>query len=153
MNRTVICVGTIVRRTDQILLVRQSSGHSLEGQWTIPWGQLEDGESPSASALRETKEESGITAEIEGLLGVQELPEPWSGMIGIIYLCRHSTGEPKPDNRETDAAGYFDRSAFEKLCEPIEPLSLWLVNRVFDDEYTLVKSHESNPFSPSAGFV
>ena len=86
MSETVICVGTVVRRADEVLLVRQSAGHSLEGQWTIPWGQLGQGESPSAAALRETEEEGGIVAEVEGLLGVQELPEPWLGMIGIIFI-------------------------------------------------------------------
>lgn len=153
MSETVVCVGAIVRRSDEILLVRQSVGHSLEGQWTIPWGQLERGESPSAAALRETKEEGGVIAEVEGLLGIQELPEPWVGMIGIIYLCRHSDGEPRPDNHETDAAKYFDRRALEGLSEAKEPFSQWLVNRVFDDGHILVKSDDSNPFSPNAGFI
>ena len=153
MNETVVCVGAVVRRADEVLLVRQSEGHYLEGQWTIPWGQLGPGESPSAAALRETQEEGGVVAEIEGLLGVQELPEPWAGMIGLIYLCRHSIGEPKPDNRETDAAQYFDREAFEKLSGSLEPFSCWLIRRVFDDSYMLVKSDESNPFSPSPSYV
>lgn len=153
MSKSVVCVGAIVRRADEILLVRQSMGHSLAGQWTIPWGRLERGESPSAAALRETEEEGGVLAEVEGLLGVQELPEPWVGMIGIIYLCRHINGKPQPDNRETDAARYFDRRAFEDLSEAKEPFSHWLVNRVFDDGHILVKSDDSNPFSPSAGFI
>ena len=37
---TAVCVGAVVRRDDSVLLVRQSPGHSLAGQWTIPWGQL-----------------------------------------------------------------------------------------------------------------
>ncbi len=152
MSETVICVGAVVRRADEVLLVRQSAGHSLEGQWTIPWGQLGQGESPSAAALRETEEEGGIVAEVEGLLGVQELPEPWLGMIGIVFLCRHTEGEPTPDNRETDAAKYFNREALEEFTGTLEPLSYWLVKRVFDDEHVTVTSDDSNPFCPSLGY-
>ncbi len=153
MHKTIVCVGTVVRRADEILLVRQSAGHSLEGQWTIPWGQVDQGESPTAAALRETKEESGIIAEVEGLLGIQELPEPWTGMIGILFLCRHLDGEPEPDKRETDAAAYFDRDAFEKLSATREALSHWLVERVFGSNYVSLQSDASNPFSPSAGYL
>lgn len=152
MSRTVVCVGAVVRRADEILLVRQSVGHSLEGQWTIPWGQLGDGESPTVAAIRETKEESGVIAEVEGLLGIQELPEPWVGMIGIVFFCRHADGEPTPDNRETDAAKYFNREALEECSETLDPLSYWLVSRVFDNQHVSVKSDESNPFYPSAGY-
>jgi ADP-ribose pyrophosphatase YjhB (NUDIX family) len=73
---TVVCVGAVVRRGDAVLLVRQSPGHSLAGQWTVPWGRLENGESPLAAALREVQEEGGVHAAVDGLLGVQELPEP-----------------------------------------------------------------------------
>jgi ADP-ribose pyrophosphatase YjhB (NUDIX family) len=49
--QTVVCVAALVRKGDSILLVRQASGHSLQGQWTVPWGRLEAGESPAAAAL------------------------------------------------------------------------------------------------------
>ena len=89
MTETIVCVGAVVRHEERVLLVRQSAGHSLEGQWTIPWGQIDRGESPTAAALREVKEEGNISAQVEGLLGIQELPEPWLGMIGILFLCKH----------------------------------------------------------------
>lgn len=153
MTETVVCVGAVVRRGDKFLLVRQSKGHSLEGQWTIPWGRLGRGESPAVAALRETLEESGVVAEIEGLLGVQELPPPWDGQIAILYLCSHVEGEPTPDFHETDAAKYFDRDGIEGLYELAEPFSAWLVRRILRGKYTLVNSDESNPFYPSVGYV
>lgn len=153
MSETVICVGAVVRRDNRVLLVRQAAGHSLAGQWTIPWGQLGRGESPSAAALRETLEEGGIVAQLDGLIGVQELPEPWLGMIGLIYRCSHLSGEPNPDNRETDKAQYFSNIDLDAMRDPIEPLSYWLVRRVLDDDYTLVSQNSSNPFAPSIGYV
>lgn len=153
MGKTTLCVGAVVLRGESVLLVRQSKGHSLEGQWTIPWGVIDPGESPSVAVLRETREEAGITAQLEGLLGVQEIPAPWEGHVGILYLCRHLDGEPQPDERETDGAGYFSASAIEKLAEPIEPLSRWLCVRVLNGRYTLTRDDATNPFSPSVGYL
>ena len=121
MAETVVCVGAIVRRESSVLLVRQSPGHSLEGQWTIPWGQLDRGESPTAAALREVREEAGVIARVDGLLGVQELPEPWLGMLGMLFLCTHISGTPTPDMRETDAARYFSGDQNVPDADPLEP--------------------------------
>ncbi len=153
MTETVVCVGAVVLRGDKALLVRQAKGHSLEGQWTIPWGKVSSGESPSGAVLRETIEEGGVTAEVEGLLGVQEIPAPWEGQIGILYLCRHLDGEPEPDNHETDAARYLSVEEIEGLDEPVEPLSRWLTMRVLRDDFTMIRDLPSNPFSPSVGYL
>ena len=143
--RTVVCVGAVVRNVDRILLVRQSKGHPLEGQWTVPWGHLGEGESPAAAAIRETREEGGIDAVVEGLLGLQELPHPWSGWIAIVYLCRHVSGVAQSQDAETDAAAYVSLTDLDALREPIEPWSDWLVRRVFAGRFTLVRTDPSNP--------
>ena len=153
MSETVVCVGGIVRKGTGLLLVRQSSGHSLEGQWTIPWGAIEPGESPTDAVVREIREESGIIAEVDGLVGLQELPEPWLGMIGILFLCRHTAGNPVPDMRETDAARYFDADELARLHEPIEPLSKWLSYRVLADEISAKGMNNDSPFSPKPSFL
>ena len=153
VSETVVCVGALVRRADSVLLVRQSQGHPLEGQWTIPWGRLDDGESPSAAILREIAEESAITARIEGLLGFQELPEPWVGMLGLLYLCRHAAGSPAPDRRETDRARYFRAEELGSVAGALEPLSAWLCHRVLRGDFTLLKANDSGPFSPSPVYV
>ena len=136
-SRTVVCVGAVVRHGDRVLLVRQSKGHSLEGQWTVPWGHLDDGESPASAALREVREEGGIEADVEGLLGVQVLPEPWRGMIALVYLCRHVDGTPAPCDPECDAAAYFSLDDLNRCAEPLEPWSEWLVRRVLAGRFTL----------------
>jgi ADP-ribose pyrophosphatase YjhB (NUDIX family) len=149
--RTVVCVGAVVRRADRVLLVRQSQGHPLEGQWTVPWGHVDEGESPVTAALREASEEGGIEAAVEGLLGVQVLPEPWRGMIALVYLCRHVGGTPAPRDAECDAAAYFSLEDLDRSDEPIEPWSSWLVRRVMAGQYTLTTRDASNPlYHPDA---
>jgi ADP-ribose pyrophosphatase YjhB (NUDIX family) len=145
MPETIVCVGAVVARDDQILLVRQAPGHPLAGQWTIPWGRLESGESPAAAAIRETWEEAGVRASLEGLLGVQELPEPWAGWIGLVYLCRHAGGAVAPQDRETDAARYVSAADLDALGEPVEPWSEWLVRRVFAGDVRITPDYRGTP--------
>ena len=154
MSQTTVYVATVVRHGDQILLVRQAAGHSLEGQWTVPWGAVEDGESPMAAAIRETSEEGGVDAEIEGLIGVQELPEPQAGGFAIVYLCRHVEGTPEAKGRETDAATYFALPDLDALSGPVEPWSDWLVRRVFAGEVEIIQSTATtNPLQRRGSFV
>jgi 8-oxo-dGTP diphosphatase len=154
LTETVVCVGSVVRRDARVLLVRQAAGHSLAGQWTIPWGRLDQGESAAAAAAREVFEEGRIVAEVEGLLGIQELPAPWLGWLALVYLCRHVSGDATPDGRETDAARYYSAAELSSLAEPIEPWSAWLVRRVLSGKFTLtIASAQDNPFSRSPSFL
>ena len=154
MPETVVCVGAIVKNGSRVLLVRQAAGHSLAGQWTIPWGRLDEGESAAAAAIREVIEEGRVVARVEGLLGVQELPSRWQGWLALVYQCQHVSGEPAPDGKETDAARYFSEDEMNCLPEPIEPWSEWLVRRVFSGRITLTRGGDpTNPFGASAGFL
>ena len=149
--KMVVCVGAVVLQDESVLLVRQAEGHSLAGQWSIPWGFVDSGESPKDAALRETHEEGGITAEIEGLLGVQELPE--AGWLGIVFLCRHVEGVPQPDGRETDSAGYFSLEELDSLDGPIETWCEWLSRRVLSGDYQTIPGKLDNPYCPRNAFL
>jgi 8-oxo-dGTP diphosphatase len=150
---TVVCVGAVVMDGSRVLLVRQSPGHSLAGQWTIPWGRLEPGESPMAAAVRETREEGGISATVDGLLGIQELPAPWEGWIALIYLCRHQGGTPIPQDPEADAAAYWSAADLAAAREPIESLSGWLIRRVLAGQYTVTAAAATNPLRAAGSFL
>jgi len=146
-------VGVLVRKEETVLLVRQSAGHSLAGQWTVPWGRVESSESPLEAALRETLEEAGVEARILGLLGVQELPAPQSGGVALVYLGAHVSGHPSPRDTETDAARYFSAAEIAELEEPLEPWSRWLAMRVLRNEHTLVRHAPSNPLRAQGAFL
>ncbi len=146
MSETIVCVGGVVLRAGRILLVRQSPGHSLEGQWTVPWGQVDAGESPTAAVIREVREEAGVVARVNALLGVQELPDPWLGMIGILFLCEHLDGEPMPDQSETDAAGFFGPDQLPDISSHLEPLSAWLVRRVLAGDFSAMPTNARGPY-------
>jgi len=138
------CVGTVVLKEDKVLFVRQAKGHSLEGQWSIPWGIVEPGEYPEEAAVRETKEESSIDIRIEGLLGIQDLPE--EGWIALVFLCHHLSGNPKPDGIETDNVAYLSLEEIERFNEPIEPWCKWLTKKVLKGSYTIIFPELDNPY-------
>ena len=150
--RMVVCVGTVVLKDNRALLVRQAPGHALAGRWSIPWGIVDPDETPEAAALRETSEEAGIKAGIDGLLGIQNLPR--QGWVAIIFLCHHLSGTPTPDGDiETDRAAYFSLEELSTLEEPIEEWCAWLVRRVLQGDYRTIPPRAENPFHPRLAFL
>jgi ADP-ribose pyrophosphatase YjhB (NUDIX family) len=147
----VVCVGVIILQEKKVLMIRQAEGHPLAGQWSIPRGVVNDGESPEDAALRETCEESGIRAEIDGLLGIQNLRSP--GWLGIIFIGHHIQGEPTPDGVETDQAAYFSWEELDALEETLEPWCRWIIQRVLAKECTITPCAPDNPYHPKKAFL
>ena len=58
LDRTTDSAGAIVFRNDTVLMIRVGS------RWSFPKGHLEPGETAKQAAVRETKEETGISAEL-----------------------------------------------------------------------------------------
>jgi 8-oxo-dGTP diphosphatase len=67
-DRAIIAMG-LIEHGGQVLLVRESYGLKL---WGLPGGRVEPGESISSAAMREIGEETGLQAQIEGLLSVRD---------------------------------------------------------------------------------
>jgi ADP-ribose pyrophosphatase YjhB (NUDIX family) len=59
-------------REDRILLAQRSKP-PLKGVWSLPGGHIEPGEKAHQTALRELREETGITANLRGLVDVVDV--------------------------------------------------------------------------------
>ena len=46
----------------EVLLVHPSGAYNRKAPWSIPKGELDEGETPEATARRETREETGVEA-------------------------------------------------------------------------------------------
>ena len=68
MSRPEVAVGAIARQDDELLLIRRGHGPAA-GEWSIPGGRVEHGESLAAAVLRELAEETGLDAICGPLVG------------------------------------------------------------------------------------
>ena len=110
-------------------------------------------EPPDKAALRETLEEAGVVAEIDGLLGIQNhSTQEGDPRLFLIYLCRHLTGTPTPDNDETDRASYLSIDDMDHFQEPIIEFCEWVVRRTLQKEYNLLPPLMKNPYLPHLAF-
>lgn len=60
MDHAKVGVGVLVVRDGMFLLLKRAGPHGT-GTWCSPGGHIDYGESPIDTAIRETKEETGIT--------------------------------------------------------------------------------------------
>ena len=126
-DRPVVGVGGVVIENGRALLIRRGT-EPLLGQWSIPGGTLELGESLEAGVVRELKEETGLSVRIvemievfdriyegetdaasAGTLGspraaTTEKKRPRFHFVIIDYLCERIDGEAKAGSDVTDVA-------------------------------------------------
>lgn len=87
-------------RGRELLLIERGKSGPLQGLWSLPGGRIEAGEPVRAAALREVREETGIVAELSGLLDVHEvIRHDSAGRLTSHYLLavfygRWVSGEP-----------------------------------------------------------
>ncbi len=89
------CVGVVCLRGDDVLLIRRGTP-PRQGDWSLPGGRIEPGERAVDAALRELREETGVEAEITGLIEVVDglFPEAGRHYVLIDYAARWLAGEP-----------------------------------------------------------
>lgn len=98
-------VGCIVRKENQVLLVRHTYG-GAKGKLLIPGGFCHEGELPEEAAVREVLEETGITAEVKRMAGIRCDRKTWYLLLEMDYM----DGVPKSDMCENSEAIFCEIS-------------------------------------------
>jgi len=98
----------------EILLIQRSDN----GNWALPGGAIDIGESLTQAAIREVQEETGITCEITGLVGIYTDPKhiilytsnnEARQEFSIVLVAHRLSGHPTPSNESTEVR-WVDRT-------------------------------------------
>ena len=93
---TVDAVILLNKKKDVILIRRKNP--PFQGQFALPGGFVDVGETVENSCIREAKEETNVDVKIIRLIGVFSDPkrDPRGHNVTVAYLCEPSTSDEKP---------------------------------------------------------
>lgn len=107
------CVGVICFRGDDVLLIKRGTA-PRKGEWSIPGGRIESGESERDAALRELFEETGIMAALESKVATIDANFEGFNYRLHDYAARWISGEPKFGDDAADAR-FVSQEALDSL--------------------------------------
>jgi 8-oxo-dGTP diphosphatase len=115
-ERPVVGIGGVIVDRGRTLLIRRGS-EPLRGEWSIPGGTLELGETLEEGVARELLEETGIVVRVlklidvfdriyaaDGTIAVQVQKKPRFHFVIVDYLCERIGGEPRAGSDVTEVA-------------------------------------------------
>ncbi len=112
-------VGTAVWiiKDGKLLLGKREKGSGV-GSWCVPGGALDMNESPTAGAIREVQEETGVTVERPGLMAVMNDidSEKGSHWVTLHFVAKWVSGEPRDAVGEIGNWTWYE---WGKLPEPL----------------------------------
>jgi ADP-ribose pyrophosphatase YjhB (NUDIX family) len=97
----------VINDQGEILMIRRTDN----GNWAVPGGGMDLGESITQTAVRETREETGITCEITGLVGIYTNPRhvilyTSNGEVrqefSIVFTARPAGGALRPSSESSE---------------------------------------------------
>jgi len=125
-ERPVVGVGGVIIHEGRALLIRRGS-EPLRGEWSIPGGTLELGETLAEGVVRELREETGVEVRVLGQIEVFERiftekgggktkkkKRPRYHFVIVDYLCERVSGEACAGSDVTDVA-YAREEELEKF--------------------------------------
>jgi 8-oxo-dGTP pyrophosphatase MutT (NUDIX family) len=92
------------------------------GQWSLPGGALELGESIAETIIREVREETGLQVSVDRVTGVYSNPRHVVAFsdgevrqqFSVCFLCAIEGGQLAPGEEATEV-GFFDKGQVAKL--------------------------------------
>ena len=121
-KQPLIGVGAIIVQSGKVVLVKR--GHApLAGEWSIPGGVLEVGETMREGVIREAREETGLAIEPLDLLGVfdrmmkDDRGQVLYHYVLVDFLCRVLGGDLKAAGDAAEAS-WFTSQEVTRLSLP-----------------------------------
>ena len=109
-ERPIVGVGAVIIKGDQVLLIRRGKPPKA-GEWSLPGGGIELGETTEAAVLREVREETRLKVRLGPLIDAVDFIDKTADGIRfhyvlIDYLAFWESGEPQAGT-DADEARFF----------------------------------------------
>ena len=121
-DRPLVGVGAIIVENARVTLIKRGKAPLL-GEWSIPGGMLELGETLRQGAEREALEETNLVVRATELLGVFDRVVPGTEQrtmyhyVLVDFLCERISGELRASGDASDAR-WFDSQEINQLSLP-----------------------------------
>jgi len=118
----------LVRSGDRWLVSRRSEGRVFAGLWEFPGGKVQPGEEPSATAVRETREETGLQVEAVRELGAVDTAHDGKKFDLYLVECRPLAGEAVPASPAVTEVRWVTLEELQAL--PMPPANARIIERL-----------------------
>ncbi len=102
IERAEVAVGAIVRRADELLLVRRGRPPAV-GEWSVPGGRVEPGELLMEAVVRELHEETGLRGVCGPLVGWVERISEGHHFVILDFEATVADGSPTAGSDASEA--------------------------------------------------
>ena len=117
MAEVVRAAGGVVHRTRdgtvEVLVIHRPK----YGDWTLPKGKLDPGETDEEGGLREVEEETGYRCEIEGRAGSVSYQDRRGRPKTVVYFLMRPTGGEFSPNDEVDELRWLPLDQAQELLD------------------------------------
>ena len=121
-------------KDNEVVVTKYKKGNKKEGYYDIPGGKIEEGESPKQTAIRETKEETGIEIQNLKYKGIMTIEYPNRMFIFDTFISKEYEGEPQEFEENTSEWIDIDELLKkEKILSNIILLDKFLIKGLIDD--------------------
>ena len=104
MSRPEVCVGAIAIDNERLLMIRRGRGPAA-GEWSVPGGRVERGETLAEAVVRELAEETGIEGVCNELVGwVERIGDDFHHVILDFYVTVLEGRKPVAGDDAAEAA-------------------------------------------------
>lgn len=141
-DRPIVGVGAVIVHDGRAVLIRRA-GEPLAGEWSVPGGAVELGETVRGATEREAREETGLLVEAGEVIEVfdsitrDEAGREQYHFVLIDFLCRVVSGELRAGG---DAAEARWVTAGELASLQVRESIAWLVSKALERHASRVKT-------------
>ena len=133
-ERPIVAVGAVILDGDRVLLVQRGQ-EPLKGEWSLPGGAVEIGETLEAALAREVREETALDVVVGPVVEVLDSIRRDAGgraeyhYVIADYACQIRSGTPSAAVRGSDAADVRWVSVAELDCYRVTATAIAVIRK------------------------